>query len=109
MPNVRSARSNGNETVTVSRHETRIPRQEHSVPWFWPFAAAIEIGEEGMRLFQDNLKFLGEAQVINAPPAPDWATSNRTHLELDTFRLRDFSTQHSGTSAATVLMDPPYA
>ena len=29
--------------------------QEHSVPWFWPLAAAIELGEEGMRLFQRNL------------------------------------------------------
>jgi hypothetical protein len=52
MSNYRSARSSGKETMTASRHETRKPRQEHSVPWFWPFAAAIEFGEEGMRLFE---------------------------------------------------------
>jgi len=85
--------------MTASRQETRKPRQEHSVPWFWPFAAAIEFGEEGMRLFQDNLKFLSEVQLINAPPAPEWATSNRIDLELDTMRLRDFSTQRSSASA----------
>src|SRR2546428_6834633 len=109
MPNDRSTRSSSKETMTASRQETRKPRQEHSVPWFWPFAAAIEFGEEGMRLFQDNLKFLTEAQLINAPPAPDWATPNRIDLELSTMRLRDFSTQRSGASAIPVLIDPPYA
>ena len=62
-----------------------------------------------MRLFQDNLKFLTEAQLINAPPAPEWATPNRIDLELDTMRLRDFSTQRSGAKATPVLIDPPYA
>ena len=60
-----------------------------------------------MQLFQDNLKFLAEAQLINAPPAPEWATMNRIDLELDTMRLRDFSTQRS--IATPVLIDPPYA
>ena len=71
MFNDHSARSDANETTTASRHETRKPRQEHSVPWFWPFAAAIEFGEEGMRLFEDNLEFLSEAQLMSAPPAPE--------------------------------------
>src|ERR1700694_5991151 len=108
MFNDRSARSNGKETTTASRQETRKPRQEHSVPWFWPFAAAIEFGEEGMRLYQDNLKFLTEAQLINAPPAPEWATPNRIDLELDTMRLRDFSGQRGGTNTTPVLLDPAY-
>ena len=98
-----------NETMTASRQETRKPRLEHSVPWFWPFAAAIEFGEEGMRLYQDNLKFLAEAQAINAPPPHEWATPNRIDLELDSMRLRDFSTHRSSTSAPPVLIDPPYA
>jgi poly(3-hydroxybutyrate) depolymerase len=95
--------------VTASRQEIlRKPRQEHSVPWFWPFAAAIELGDEGMRLFEDNLEFLTEAQLMSAPPAPEWATPNRIDLELNTMRLRDFSTQrHAG--ATPVLIDPPYA
>jgi poly(3-hydroxybutyrate) depolymerase len=97
------------QTTKASHHETLKPRQEHSVPWFWPVAAAIEFGEEGLRLFEDNLKFLAEAQVINAPPAPEWATPNRIDLELDTLRLRDFSTHRSRTGATPVLIDPPYA
>ena len=109
MANDRSARSSGQRTMTASHQETRKPRQEHSVPWFWPFAAAIEFGEEGMRLFQDNLKFLAEARLINAPPAPEWATPNRIDLELDTMRLRDFSVERSRAGATPVLIDPPYA
>jgi len=62
-----------------------------------------------MRLFQDNLTFIKEAQLINAPPAPEWATPNRIDLELDTMRLRDFSTRLSGAKGAPVLIDPPYA
>ena len=95
--------------MTSPHQEIRKPQQEHSVPWFWPFAAAIEFGEEGMRLFEDNLKFLKEAQLINAPPAPEWATPNRIDLDLDTMRLRDFSTSRSGASSTPVLVDPPYA
>ncbi len=34
--------------MTTSHHVTHHPRQEHSLPWFWPFAAAIELGEEGI-------------------------------------------------------------
>jgi poly(3-hydroxybutyrate) depolymerase len=109
MPDDHSARSSANRTLTASPQRTRKPRQEHSVPWFWPFAAAIEFGEEGMRLFQDNLEFLAEAQLINAPPAPEWATPNRIALELGTMRLRDFSTQPSGARAIPILIDPPYA
>jgi poly(3-hydroxybutyrate) depolymerase len=95
--------------MSTPHQETRKPRQEHSVPWFWPFAAAIEFGEEGMRLFQNNIKFIAEAQLINTPPPPEWATPNRIDLDLGTMRLRDFSTQRSGTGATPVLIDPPYA
>jgi len=46
------------------------PLHEHSVPWFWPMAAAIELGEEGLKQFQDNLRFTSEAVKINvSPPA----------------------------------------
>jgi len=90
-------------------HPIRKAHQEHSVPWFWPLTAAIELGEEGMRLFQRNLEFLVQAHVINAPPLPEWATPNRIDLELDTLRLRDFSTHESATISTPVLIDPPYA
>jgi len=83
------------------------PKVEHSVPWFWPYAAGIELGEEGLALFADNLKFVAEAEEISAPPRSQWATENRIVLDLDTMRLRDFS--KSAPSGEPVLIDPPYA
>jgi poly(3-hydroxybutyrate) depolymerase len=90
-------------------HPIHKARQEHSVPWFWPFAAAIELGEEGMHLLQRNVEFLAQVHVVNAPPAPEWATPNRIDLELSTMRLRDFSREGSGTGSTPILIDPPYA
>ena len=76
--------------MTTPPHVTHHPRQEHSVPWFWPMAAAIELGEAGMKLFQDNLRYVAEAEKFAAPPKPVWATSNHVVLNLDTMRLRNF-------------------
>ena len=90
-------------------HPIRKAHQEHSVPWFWPLAPAIELGEEGMRLFQRNVEFLVQAHVINAPPLPEWATPNRIALELDTLRLRDFSGHGSAPISTPILIAPPYA
>jgi len=50
--------------------QTKTPSQAHSVPWFWPFAAAIEMEQEGLKLFQNNLKFVTEAEKITDPPPP---------------------------------------
>jgi poly(3-hydroxybutyrate) depolymerase len=90
-------------------HVTHHPRQEHNVPWFWPLAAAIELGEEGMTLFQDNLRYVAEAEEIAAPPKPEWATSNHVLMDLDTMRLRDFSRAAPGVNELPVLIDAPYA
>lgn len=84
------------------------PSQEHSVPWFWPFAAAIELEEEGLRLFSDNLKLVDEAEKISLLPPPDWASRNQILLDLDTMRLRDF-TPNQGGASLPVLVDAPYA
>ena len=85
------------------------PLHEHSVPWFWPMAAAIELGEAGMKLFHDNLRYVAEVEEITAPPKPAWATSNHVLLNLDTMRLRDFSPIGYIPSQAPVLIDAPYA
>jgi len=85
------------------------PSQEHSVPWFWPLAAAIEMEEEGLKLFRDNLKFVAEAEEIMVPPPPEWASRNRIELDLDTMRLRDFTPHGRGGGATPVLVDAPYA
>lgn len=62
------------------------PRCEHSVPYFWPLTAAMELGEQGLALFERNLRFVSEAHKINAPPPPKWATPNKVVLDLDTMR-----------------------
>jgi poly(3-hydroxybutyrate) depolymerase len=84
-------------------------RQEHSVPCLWPIAAAIELEEAGLRWFEDNLRYLAEAQLITFPPPPEWASANRIALELDTMLLRDFSPQQAGKGAVPVIVHPPYA
>ena len=81
------------------------PRQEHSVPWFWPFAAAIELQDEGLQLYRKNLDFLAEAGELVAPTEPQWATPNRVLLDLDTMRLREFGAREG----LPVLIDAPYA
>ena len=92
---------------TTKNRQNRQNKLEHSVPAFWPFAAAIELEEEGLRLYQDNLKFLIEAEEITFPPPPEWATPNRIVMDLNTMRLRDFS--HHSSADIPVLIDPPYA
>lgn len=83
------------------------PRHEHSVPWFWPMAAAIEMEEAGIRAFAENMRFLAEAEKIESPPPPKWATKNRVLRSLDTMLLRDFS--RPGATGTPVLVDAPYA
>ena len=85
------------------------PRREHSVPWFWPLAAGIELEDEGMKEFQDNLKFLEQAAEVTLPPPPVWATDNRVRLDMDTMRLREFSARKKTARGMPVLVDAPYA
>ncbi len=84
-------------------------RQEHSVPCLWPLAAAIEMEEAGLQWYQDNLRYLLEAELITFPPPPEWATANKVILDLDTMRLRDFSRTSAGEAATPVLIHAPYA
>ena len=91
--------------MPAKKRAAEAPAREHSVPWFWPFAAAIELEEEGARLYRQNLDFLAEAGEIVAPPAPEWATPNRILLDLDTMRLREFGAREG----LPVLVDAPYA
>lgn len=87
-------------TAPISQHE-------HSVPFFWPLAAGIELGETGLDLFRRNMKFVQLAQEVDHPPQPGWATENRIALDLDTMRLRDFSA--AGAVGTPVLVDAPFA
>jgi poly(3-hydroxybutyrate) depolymerase len=85
------------------------PVSEHSVPLLWPIAAAVEMEEEGLKLFQENLKFVAEAEEISAPPPLEWASKNRVTLDMDTMRLRDFSPEGATATTTPVLIDTPYA
>lgn len=84
-------------------------RYEHSIPFLWPFVAGIELEAEGLQLFQHNLAFLRNAARLIAPPKPAWATANRVVLDLDTMRVRDFSSPRSGEHAVPVVIAAPYA
>lgn len=84
-------------------------QHEHSIPFLWPFAAGSEMQAEGLKLFQDNLKFLRKAERIVNPPEPVWATANRVLLDLDTMRARDFSTVRPDADGVPVIVDAPYA
>lgn len=95
--------------MTNTLHVVHQPRYEHTVPCFWPFAAAIELGMDGMALFQKNLRYVAEVADINAPADPRWATANRIALDLDTMRLRDFSATGKKSDQIPVLIDAPYA
>jgi poly(3-hydroxybutyrate) depolymerase len=95
--------------VTSASKKAVQPRQEHSVPWFWPLASGIELAGEGAKLFADNLRFAAEAETIAAPPPPEWATANRLRLDLHTMRLRDFSRAHARPDEIPVVVDAPYA
>lgn len=85
------------------------PCHEHSVPWFWPLAAAIELGEDGLAMFQKNLRYAATAAEIISPPVSEWTTTNRILLDLDTMRVRDFSVAGKTSSQTPVLVDAPYA
>ena len=86
--------------------EKQAPKFEHSVPWFWPMAAAMEMEEAEFRAVEDGLHFVQAAAEIVAPPESEWATKNDVLLDLDTMRLRDFGGAGGGIP---VIVDAPYA
>jgi poly(3-hydroxybutyrate) depolymerase len=89
--------------------KTHHPGQEHTVPWFWPLAAAIEMQTTGLDLFRRNLAFASEAVKVTAPPPAQFASENHVVLDLDTMRLRDFAHGRSLRRGLPVVVDAPYA
>jgi poly(3-hydroxybutyrate) depolymerase len=72
-------------------------------------AAAIELGEEGLKLYRENIKYLAESVQITFPAQPEWATPNRILLDLETMLLRDFTPTDGRSADVPVLVDAPYA
>ncbi|HEX7639479.1 MAG TPA: alpha/beta fold hydrolase [Burkholderiaceae bacterium] len=92
--------------MTTTPQPAHRNQREHTLPWFWPVAAAFEAGEAGLRLFRQNMEFAAQAENLVAPPPAGWASPNDVRLDLDTLRLRDFST---GSRGPCVLVVAPYA
>ena len=82
------------------------PKQEHTIPWFWPMAAAIELGKEGLSIYKKNLMYLREVQEINHPVPPHWTTPNKININLDTMKLRDFSVFGVSHEIPTLVIAP---
>lgn len=80
---------------------------EHSVPLFWPMAAAFALEKEELGLFQRNLRFLAEAVKLDHGLEPRFATANTVALELHTLRLRAYG--EGSSRARATLVDAPYA
>lgn len=82
------------------------PSQEHSVPLFWPMAAALAMGNGALRCMRRNVDYALEVGRINHPPPPQWATPNTVRLDLPTMALREFAPLDG---SVPVLVDAPYA
>jgi poly(3-hydroxybutyrate) depolymerase len=80
---------------------------EVGVPFFWPFAFFLGLGEAAAEVLRENVKFLNEIEKTQIErPEPKWTTKNKIILDLHTLNLRDFSTE--GEQLYT-LVAPPYA
>lgn len=80
---------------------------EHSVPMFWPLAAATALGNQIIASMQRNLDYAVAVDAIDHPAPPEWASPNRIRLDLEAMRLREFSEGSPGT--IPILIDAPFA
>lgn len=92
----------------MTTHASATPPCEHSVPFFWPWAAAAAMGERALQLMRHNADFVTEAARLDHPGAPTWATPNTVRLDLKTMRLRDFGNAATD-GTIPVLVDAPFA
>lgn len=81
--------------------------QEHSVPLFWPLAAAATLGNQVLSAMQRNLDYVVAVGAIDRPALPEWASPNRIRLDINAMRLREFS--EGGPGIVPVLIDAPFA
>jgi polyhydroxyalkanoate depolymerase len=80
---------------------------QHSVPLFWPLAAAAAMGQVELELFRKNLRFLMEAHKVDHGLQPRFATPNDVLLDLHTLRLRQFGDAKASVTPTLILA--PYA
>lgn len=84
---------------------------EHSLPFFWPLAAMVELGKEEMDVVKRNVDFVEEVEKEEFGLEPVWATKNHIIYDLNTMRLRDFSgtAARSDKTIVPTIVDAPYA
>ena len=84
--------------MSKTARAAHIPAQEHGVPWFWPFAAAVEMAEIGIQrrrgfsaahgkgtLALVDTPFVGPLMGANTL-ADSWPTIGRWITEADAAR-----------------------
>jgi poly-beta-hydroxyalkanoate depolymerase len=74
--------------------------------FLWPALAAEQVSEFASFLAKEFANFAIGPATATAGPEPCWITPNQVLLELDSVRLRDFSTSADGTAS---LICAPYA
>jgi len=52
------------------RPETRTPRSENSVPWFWPFEFAAAVSEQEISLFKRGLETITASRPVELHHQP---------------------------------------
>jgi len=89
------------------KHGRREAGAEHSIPLFWPLAAAWAMEKAELETFKRGLKFVAEAQKIDHGLQPRFATPSQVVIELHTLRLRVFGDADPRSPATLVVA--PYA
>ena len=75
-------------------------------PFLWPALVAEQASEFASLLAKEFVDFAIGPVTAPSGPEPSWTTPNQIVLELDSVRLRDFSTSASGIAS---LICAPYA
>lgn len=88
----------------ICRHQENC----NGLPYFWPVFCFV--GCETTEALRKNLEFLRVFdKTLIKRPEPEWTTKNKVRIELNTVRLRDFSTRKATYHDIYTLILAPYA
>ena len=69
-----------------------------SVAFLWPALAAEQASEFAAAIAKEFAKLAGGSEPQQPSVEPEWTTRNEVTLELESVRLRDFSTSPDGVA-----------
>jgi len=95
-----------NPSPTLPAVATPRLSEEHSVPLFWPLAAAAA-GNQAIDYMRRSLDYAAAVGAIENTEPPTWASRNDIRLDLKTMRLREFAAGAPGV--VPILIDAPFA